>query len=174
VKDKYDEIIARYCKLYELDFALIKAVIQVESDYNTNAISSAGARGLMQLMPLTAKALMPKVNEAQLFEPETNIALGTWYLKLQICQFPEINDYDEKVKFALASYNGGRGYVNRALWLARRHEGKTAMQPGAWQTWKAARQELKREDCSILNKRPDWRQMYEYVDKVLEWQQKIK
>ena len=82
---------------HEVDPALIKAIIMCESGYNPNAISKKGAKGLMQLMPLTAQAL--GVEDA--FNPKQNISGGVRYFKQLV------NRFDGDVKLALAAYNAG-------------------------------------------------------------------
>ncbi|MBW2602757.1 MAG: lytic transglycosylase domain-containing protein [Deltaproteobacteria bacterium] len=81
----------------EIDPALVKAIIMAESGYNPNAVSKKGAKGLMQLMPLTARAL--GVEDA--FNPEQNISGGVRYFKQLV------NRFDGDVKLALAAYNAG-------------------------------------------------------------------
>lgn len=93
----FDPIIIRVARNHNMDPALIKAVIKVESQYDPNAVSRRGAKGLMQLMPRTAKAMGIR----DLFDPEHNIRGGTRYLKKLLSSF------DGEVKLALAAYNAG-------------------------------------------------------------------
>lgn len=76
--DRYDEIILRHCRRYRLDPRLVKAIIAVESEFSNRALSPKGARGLMQLMPATARGM--GVAPGRLGEPEENIRAGTAYL----------------------------------------------------------------------------------------------
>ncbi len=92
-----EAFIDRESKRYEVDSALIKAMIRVESNFNPNAISSAGAEGLMQLMPKTAEIL--KITDA--FDPEENIEGGTRYMGYLLDRFAQ------DIKLALAAYNAG-------------------------------------------------------------------
>jgi soluble lytic murein transglycosylase-like protein len=90
-------LIDRYADHYALDPKLVHAVIRAESGYNTRAVSPKGARGLMQLMPATAREL--DVEDA--FDPASNIAGGTRYLRRMLDQF------SGSIELALAGYNAG-------------------------------------------------------------------
>jgi soluble lytic murein transglycosylase-like protein len=91
------DVIQRYAKFYQLDQALVSAVIKVESDFNPNAVSRKGALGMMQLMPKTARML--KVQNP--LDPEQNIRGGSRYLRMMLDQFE--GNFD----LALAAYNAG-------------------------------------------------------------------
>ena len=95
--EPFYDIIIKASRRYNVDPALIKAVIKVESHYNPYAISYKGAKGLMQLMPVTLKAMGAK----DPFNPEHNIDAGVRYLKKLLILF------DNDVKLALAAYNAG-------------------------------------------------------------------
>lgn len=96
----FDEIIQRASVKHGVDFHLIKSVILAESMFDTKAVSSAGARGLMQLMPDTAKEL----GVSDSFDPEQNIMGGAKYLKFLLKKF-------KSTKNALAGYNAGPAAV---------------------------------------------------------------
>jgi soluble lytic murein transglycosylase-like protein len=95
-------VIAEAAEKSGLSQALISAVISAESGFRPDAVSPAGARGLMQLMPGTARAL----GVADPFDPQQNVLGGARYLEQQLRQFGSI----EK---ALAAYNAGPGAVQR-------------------------------------------------------------
>ena len=99
--NRYDQIIKRASDKFRIDSALIKAIIKAESNFNHNAVSRVGARGLMQLMPATASAL--QVEDA--FHPENNIEGGARYLRYLL------NNYRGNISLTLAAYNAGEGTV---------------------------------------------------------------
>lgn len=98
---RFDRIILRAADKYDVEFELIKAIIKVESDFNSLAVSSKGARGLMQLMPGTAKELRVRHS----FDPEENIDGGTKYFKSLLGYFKD------NLTLALAAYNAGKDAV---------------------------------------------------------------
>lgn len=99
----YDGHIRAMSRRYGVDPALVKAVIQVESNFNPTAVSSAGARGLMQLMPGTAARY--DLGIQQLFSPGLNIEAGVQHLAYLKTLFPN------NVDFVLAAYNAGEQNV---------------------------------------------------------------
>ncbi|HBC92191.1 MAG TPA: lytic transglycosylase [Pelotomaculum sp.] len=120
----YHDTITFYGKVYNVDPALIAAVIKAESNFDSEAVSVRGARGLMQIMPETGLWAADQTGESTfdselLFDPETNIKLGTWYLS------DLGKEFDGSTVLILAAYNGGRGNVKD--WLA----GKTLINPEA-------------------------------------------
>jgi len=97
----YNKIITQAAAKFNLDAALIKAVIKAESNFNHKAVSRAGAKGLMQLMPQTASSL----NVDDVFHPGNNIEGGARYLRYLL------NLYRGNLTLALAAYNAGEGAV---------------------------------------------------------------
>ncbi len=90
-------IILQTANRYQVDAALVNAIVMAESEYNPRAVSKRGARGLMQLMPATAAALGVKDS----FNPEQNLDGGVRYFKQLV------NRFDGDVTLALAAYNAG-------------------------------------------------------------------
>jgi soluble lytic murein transglycosylase-like protein len=99
----YDQFISQAASLYNLPEKLIKSVIKQESNFNPEATSYAGATGLMQLMPATAKSL--GVDDAT--DPEQNIMGGSKYLSQMMAR------YDGDIQVALTAYNAGPGNVDK-------------------------------------------------------------
>jgi soluble lytic murein transglycosylase-like protein len=99
----WDDDITFLAKQYRLDPALVKAVIHIESAFNSNAISSAGARGLMQLMPATASRFGVKNS----YDPIENMLGGVQYLRWLFERF------NGNIRFVLAAYNAGEGAVDK-------------------------------------------------------------
>lgn len=100
-RTKFDKLIDAAAKHFDVDAALVSAVIKAESDYNPREISNKGARGLMQLMPSTAT----RFGVTNSFDPEANVYAGTRYLKWLLQTFK--GDAD----LAVAAYNAGEGNV---------------------------------------------------------------
>ena len=115
---RYDNIVRGYAQQRQLDPAFLAAVIEAESKFDPEARSSAGAVGLMQLTPATAKGIAQfthgsKFQLSDLTKPDINVRYGSWYLRRLL------DRYDNE-RLALAAYNAGETNVDG--WIAQ-HEG---------------------------------------------------
>lgn len=110
----YKSYIGEFADKYDIDPYLVISIINVESGYDKDAVSRKDARGLMQIAESTGEWAAEKLeienyDKEILFDPKTNIEIGTWYLKNLAGEF------DAKRDLVLAAYNGGSGNVNK--WL---------------------------------------------------------
>lgn len=111
---KYEETVTKYSQAYEIDPFMVYSIIKVESSFDEMAESNKGARGLMQITPTTGKWIAEKLkikefNSDDLFTPEINIMMGTWYFSYLTEKF------DNNIDLAIAAYNAGPGSVQN--WL---------------------------------------------------------
>lgn len=116
----HEDIIRQQAAAKELDPSLLAAVIYAESRFR-DATSHAGARGLMQITPETARYIAnlsggTAFEQGDLSTPQVNISYGAYYLRYLLRR------YDQNTVLALAAYNGGEGNVDR--WLARATAGQ--------------------------------------------------
>jgi len=126
---RYDHLAETYAKRYGFDCRLILAQIKHESQFDPYAVSPAGARGLMQIMPYTAQSL----GLEDIHDPRANIAAGVRYLRKQYDIFKEEKEPD-RIWFALASYHAGFGRILDAQKIAE-HLG---LRPDKWVSIKVA------------------------------------
>ena len=106
----YEQIVRGHARNYDLEPALVAAVIYQESKFDANATSEAGAVGLMQLQPETAKGIALRTGGSgfrveDLTNPEINVRYGSWYLRHLLHKYG-----DEET--ALAAFNAGQGNVD--------------------------------------------------------------
>lgn len=116
IPEEYVPYVEKYAEEYGVPVNLIYAVIKTESGFDSSAVSRKGAIGLMQIMPTTFKWLTDDIvreylGSGMLYDPETNIKYGTYYLSRLYNKF---GDWDT----ALAAYNGGEGNVSE--WLSNK------------------------------------------------------
>jgi hypothetical protein len=103
-RDGVEKLVREAAERHQVDPALVRAVIETESNWNPSAVSRKGALGLMQLIPTTAQRF--GVNDA--FSPKQNVDAGVKYLKTLL------ERYNGNLDLALAAYNAGEGAVDRA------------------------------------------------------------
>jgi len=116
---QYDDLIRQYADSVDLDWRLLSSQIYQESRFNPRTKSWAGARGLMQLMPATAR----QFGITELYDPEKSIRAGTRYLTyLQDQWSTALPDSSERIRFILASYNAGPSHIKDAQRLARKYK----------------------------------------------------
>jgi len=110
----YDPLVRKYATPADRDWRMVVSQMYQESRFNPKAKSFAGARGLMQVLPRTAK----QMGIADLYEPENGIRAGVSYLGWLEQRFPKELPFDQKIYFTLAAYNAGHGHVRDARRLA--------------------------------------------------------
>ncbi len=124
---QYDAVISRVSEKSGVEFDLLKAVIWQESRFGAHKIGTSGERGLMQVTEAAA-ADWAKANDVanfepeKLFEPETNLSVGAWYLKRALDHY---RNKDRPLSFALTEYNAGRTRVKR--WIGKPEAGESPM-----------------------------------------------
>ena len=101
--EKFNPIIEKYARDYQLDPSLIHSIIETESDFNPKAVSPKGAQGLMQLMPATAK----RFGVRNVYDPEENLEGGIQYLNFLL------DTFNGDVNLTLAAYNAGENIVQK-------------------------------------------------------------
>jgi soluble lytic murein transglycosylase len=117
---EYEQIVLGHARNYDLEPALLAAVIYEESRFDADARSDEGAVGLMQLLPQTARGIAERTGGSRfqvsdLLDPEINVRYGSWYLRHLIRKYGD-------VRTALAAYNGGQGNVDRGVQFAETRE----------------------------------------------------
>lgn len=112
---KYDDLIKTYANEINWDWRLLAALIYQESRFNPEANSWAGANGLMQIMPATAK----KLGVQDRMNPNESLKGGTKFLQILWDRFEEIEDSTQRMKFSMAAYNCGYSHIVDAQNLAK-------------------------------------------------------
>ena len=115
----FDHLFKKYAPEIGWDWRVIASLAYNESNFDTTAVSWVGAKGLMQLMPRTAKAM--GIPEGKEQDPEESVKAATKYLTQLSLSFSKITDPNEKMKFVLASYNAGIGHIFDAMALAEKY-----------------------------------------------------
>ena len=105
---KYKDIIVKYTEYYDIQPQLVSSLINAESGYDKNSVSAAGAVGLMQILPSTAKEISIKLGQEEydLNSPNDNIRFGCYYLRYLL------DYYKGDVVYALCAYNAGLNNVS--------------------------------------------------------------
>lgn len=114
--EAYGDVIKEQCNHYKLDWRLILAMIRQESYFNPEAVSRAGAYGLMQIMPGTGLGLQNELKLEDTKTPYNNLTAGMYYYATLAASFEFTGE--DKIKFALAAYNAGLGRVVDAMTIA--------------------------------------------------------
>jgi len=117
---EYDNLLKKYSERIGWDWRLLAAQIYHESQFDPEARSWAGARGLMQVMPSTAEDFGVDVSELK--SPEENLDAGTAYLQRLQARWEDIPDPDQRTRFVLASFNVGQNHVEDARRLAEKYD----------------------------------------------------
>lgn len=115
----FDTYFKRYSAMCGWDWKLLAAQAYQESGFDPNAVSWAGAMGLMQLMPGTARSV--GVGEREVFDPECNIRGAVKYISKLNDHYKNIANPNERINFILAGYNAGPGHVDDARRLATKY-----------------------------------------------------
>lgn len=121
VISSYDHLFQRHSTTARWDWRLLAAQCYQESTFDPKARSWVGACGLMQIMPSTADEI--GLARADIYDPEQNIAAATRYIAMLTRKFEDIPNQNERIKFVLASYNGGAHHVRDAMALTSKYGG---------------------------------------------------
>lgn len=122
----YDHLFKRYAPIARWDWRLLAAQCYQESCFDPKAYSWAGAKGLMQIMPETARHL--GLTDSEVYEPEQNIYAAVRYINELNSHFTDIRNPEERKFFVLASYNGGFFHIRDAMALTK----KNGKNPHKW------------------------------------------
>ena len=109
---KYSVYVEKYAEQYNIDENLVYSIIKAESKFKKDALSRRGAKGLMQIADITRDWAIEQLelsDDIDIYDPETNIRIGCWYLNTLYREFG-------KTDLVIAAYNGGSGNVKK--WLA--------------------------------------------------------
>lgn len=123
----YDSVFKLYAKQLGWDWRLLAAIAFCESGFDPNATSWMGARGIMQVMPKTARLF--GVDEASLSNPEVSVRVASQILKELDGIMRSRTSAANRIKFVLAAYNAGSGHVTDAIALAAKYE----LNPREWE-----------------------------------------
>lgn len=122
----YDHLFKKYAQTAQMDWQLMAAQCYQESCFDPRAHSWAGACGLMQIMPTTADML--SLPRERIYDPDANVAAAARYMAQLQEKFNDVANPAERLKFALAAYNGGYNHIRDAMALTKKYG-------GVWQRW---------------------------------------
>ena len=180
IVEKYGQSIIEQCNEYKLDWRLILAIVHQESFFNENAISRAGAFGLMQLMPRTGSGLQSQLNLEDTKSPLNNLTAGIYYYASLVSSFTDYGN--DKYQFALVAYNAGLGRIIDAMTISA-YMGKEYKY---WENVKDYLPMLSSQSDSIQalvwpqSKRPpggvlnNWKEPYLYVEYIMYYWEEYK
>jgi membrane-bound lytic murein transglycosylase F len=115
----FDHLFKQYAKKIDWDWRLLAALAYKESTFDPKVVSWAGARGLMQLMPSTARKFgLPRGKDRN---PEESIKAASKYIAFTERQFSDIKNKHVRLQFVLATYNAGYGHISDAMALASKY-----------------------------------------------------
>lgn len=158
----------------------IEAQMHVESRGRADAVSTAGARGLMQIMPATALGEFGVSGDA-LDDPKTNVEMGVRYMRRLFDSFESrVPDARERLLWAFAAYNGGGSYARKALKLCRDDSSQLddGSHPAHWK-WDFAKHWYLHRDCCITTApgrvlRPRYIEVWNYLARIRKYHAQVK
>jgi membrane-bound lytic murein transglycosylase MltF len=171
----YTNLVKKYSDRYHLDWPLVLALMKQESRFDQEAVSYAGAYGLMQIMPTTQSELVDKLGVTDAATPRNNIRAGVYHLKSMFRSFPKAKGVD-RIELALAAYNAGPTRIFAAREIAR----YLGQDPNSWEVVKSTlpllshsyyslHRSIWHEDkppCGYFN---GYRQTLTYVDNIMQY-----
>ncbi len=177
--DTYKGIVVAKANEVGIDWRLILAIMKQESQFNNEAVSPRGAEGLMQIMPTTQVELMDKFDLG--FQPDANIQMGITYFSWLYKIFEPAKTEIDRISLSLAAYNAGPNRIYDAQDIAA-YLGEN---PYSWRVIQNALPLLSKRYYTLHKSiwgggKPrngyfgSWRQTVSYVDKVVDYHQKIR
>lgn len=164
-RDDYDDVFRKYSKRFfgpGFDWQLFKAQGMAESNLVPDAKSHVGARGIMQLMPSTYKAIQTNNPELKAIDdPESNIAAGILYNRDLWRRYEDHADQDERLRFMFGGYNAGPGTMRRAKTVARNEQ----LDEYRWQSVQSVAPKVERWH---------YRETLTYVDRIQQYYQTMR
>jgi membrane-bound lytic murein transglycosylase F len=171
----YTDLVKKYSERYHLDWPLVLAVMKQESRFDREAVSYAGAYGLMQIMPVTQSEIVDKLGVADAATPRNNIRAGVYHLRSMFRSFPRASGLD-KVELALAAYNAGLTRIMAAREIAR----YLGQDPNSWEVVKktlpllthsyySLHRDIWHEDKPPCGYFGGYRQTVTYVENIMQY-----